>query len=116
MNQPTFAAKDFLNGNLAVVDPDDPVFANCKTKNNDFGYYVDDVLDLPYYDYSDVVSNPRFVYNGWMIRIIKDSVDETQGGTIYAIDDTDAEILRKLMNADTYKEAIEELMNPENAK
>ena len=116
MNQPTFAAKDFLNGNLAVVDPDDPVFANCKTKNNDFGYYVDDVLDLPYYDYSDVVSNPRFVYNGWMIPIIKDSVDETQGGTIYAIDDTDAEILRKLMNADTYKEAIEELMNPENAK
>ena len=113
MNALTFTAKDFPNGDLAAIDPEDPIFANCKTKNNDFGYYVDDVLDLTYYDYCDTVANPRFVYNGWLIRISKDPKvsDKKQ----HAIDDTDAEILRKLMNADTYKEAIQELMNPENA-
>ena len=113
MNQLTLAAKDFSNADLLDVDPNDSVFAECKNKYGDFGYYVDDILDLTYYTYSDVVGCLQFVYNGWKIRIIKDTVVEKR--EMPSLKNQNPDIINRLINGNTYKQAIEELMDPKNA-
>ena len=115
VNTPTIASNEFHNSNLTNIDPNDLIFDNCKNQFEDFGYYVDDILELGYYSsIANFVSSPSFVYNGWLIKIIKRSTKDDS--LIYALDDTDPEILQKLVNANTYKEAIAELMDPANGK
>ena len=113
VNTPSISPDAFPDSDLTNIDPNDSIFANCKNKYGDFGYYVDDILELSYYAESNCVTNPEFVYNGWLIRICKDPVKES-ANRFHTFDDTDPEILQKLVNANTYKEAIAELMNPAN--
>ena len=113
VNTPSISPDAFPDSDLTNIDPNDPIFANCKHQSGAFGYYVDDILELSYYAESNCVTNPEFVYNGWLIRISKDPVKES-ANRYHAFDDTDPEILQKLVNANTYKEAIAELMDPTN--
>lgn len=112
MNQPTFESNSFANSDLTAIDLNDPIVKDYYPDLT-FAYYVDDVLRLSHFKLKDSVSccTPKFVYNGWLIKIFKKSTD---GSPRQALDNTDPEILQKLVNANTYKEAIEELMNPAN--
>ena len=108
---PTLTANSFPNSNLLDIDPNDPTFDKCK--DNKYGYrwyYVDDILDVIYNGELNSVCNLSFVYNGWKIDFAKMDMEFRFAG----LDNTDSEILQKLVNADTYMEAIEELMDPAN--
>ena len=112
MNRPTFESNSFANSDLTAIDLNDPIVKDYYPDLS-FAYYVDDVLLLSHFKLKDSVSccNPQFVYNGWLIKIFKKSTD---GSPRQALDNTDPEILQKLVNANTYKEAIAELMDPAN--
>ncbi|MBE6672343.1 MAG: hypothetical protein E7599_02335 [Ruminococcaceae bacterium] len=111
VNMPSISPDAFPDSDLTNIDPNDSIFANCKNKYGDFSYYVDDILDLSYYVSLNGGKDLDFVYDGWRITIYKKTSDGTKSGIL---DNTDPEILQKLVNANTYKEAIAELMDPAN--
>ena len=110
VNTPTISSDSFSDSNLTNIDPNDSIFKNCKNQYGDVGYYVDNMIEFTYYKETDSVRKLQFVYNGWLISIHKRKKDDLKS----AIDNTDCKILQKLVNANTYKEAIAELMDPTN--
>jgi len=115
MNTPTLTATDFQSLDLTDVDLENPIFSNCKNKYGDFGYYIDDVMELTYYDYFDTVRRARFVYNNWLVKISKYVKEEEDSSKLLSLGKTDSDIIQRLTNINTYKQAIKELMDPANA-
>lgn len=106
-DNPTYVAEDF----------DNPDLIECwKTIDQDhFTFFLNDELRV----FGSTIPNDSgvyqvdFVYNGWRIII------EKTGGNSYFVNfdsSEDPEIIQKLLNVNTYKEAIAELMDPANGK
>ena len=71
--------------------------------------YVSDELRIDYDSGDNTANQIHFVYDKWQVTIIRDDYS--------AFDpNEDPEIIQRLLNVDTYMDAIKELMNPENAK
>ena len=95
---------DISNSDLTTIELEDQT------------YYEDELLFL-----NENKTAVEFVYNGWKIFIVSVNPDHN----VFTNNDVpmylgfgtaDCDIIRRLLNADTYKEATQELMNPENAK
>jgi hypothetical protein len=121
MAHPTLTENDFKGSDLTDIDLDDPLFDKVKSACDSFGdgdnyygfhYYIDDTLQLFHDGYNNIVRDPMFVYNGWVISISKHHGDDPKP---LGLDSTDCDIIQRLTNINTYKQAIEELMDPANA-
>ena len=98
-NAPTYSAKDFKTESLLE-------------KNKGGVFYYNDDLRLGTMGI-ERLSSISFYYNGWHVSIYKFDSSSSKNCPFDA--EKDAEIIRRLLNVNTYKQAIEELMDPKNA-
>ncbi len=85
-----------------------------QTKPNAIFVILDKTMEIQIYGEERLSPYIVFVYNGYYVLIAKCNSYDPSKGVIYDSSE-DPEIIRRLTNTQTYMEAIEELMNPENA-